>query len=337
MSVRVAMWGKALYGIPRVNKAEWDDLDIVGRWLIATRAAVLVMTFVSSAIAGLLALRAGKIDWTLWGVNTLGLVLAHATNNIVNDLTDSWQGVDKDNYFRTRYGTQPIEHGLLTKGQAIGYAAVTGAVALACGLYLASVRGPSVLALVGAGAFFVLFYTWPLKHIGMGEIAVILVWGPLMVGGSYFVITGIVDTNVVLASAPFALAATAVLFGKHIDKIDADRAKRVRTLPVILGAKASRFAVAAMVIAQYAFVAYLIVTGYFSPALLVVTLAGTAAWLLLRAYSQKPPKEPPPELPKGVWPLWYSAFAFHHTRRFGMLYLLGIAADVVLRRMGVLG
>ena len=46
------------------------------------------------------------------------------------------------------------------------------------------------LALMAAGAFFVLFYTWPLKYIGLGELAVIIVWGPLMVGGGYFVVTG---------------------------------------------------------------------------------------------------------------------------------------------------
>src|SRR2546430_10339218 len=33
-----------------------------------------------------------------------------------------------------------------------------------------------------AGAVFVLFYTYPLKYIGLGEVAVILVWGPLMIG-----------------------------------------------------------------------------------------------------------------------------------------------------------
>ena len=47
------MWGKALRVIPRLSKEEWDDLDLVARWLIATRSAVLVMTFISAAIAGI--------------------------------------------------------------------------------------------------------------------------------------------------------------------------------------------------------------------------------------------------------------------------------------------
>ena len=95
-----------------------------------------------------------------------------------------------------------------------------------------------------------LFYTWPLKYIGMGEVAVILVWGPLMVGGGYYVITGArVNADVILASLPCALAATTVLFGKHTDKLDADAAKGIRTMPVLLGEKNARYATIAMVIA----------------------------------------------------------------------------------------
>ena len=62
------------------------------------------------------------------------------------------------------------------------------------------------------GAFFVLFYTFPLKYIGLGEVAVLLVWGPLMVGGAYHVITGRWDWQVALASLPYALGTTTVLF-----------------------------------------------------------------------------------------------------------------------------
>ena len=39
---------------------------------------------------------------------TIGLIFAHATNNLFNDFTDYRPGVDKDNYFRTQYGPQPL-------------------------------------------------------------------------------------------------------------------------------------------------------------------------------------------------------------------------------------
>src|SRR5262249_42935380 len=217
--MNIAMWGRAVQVIPRVSAEQWKSLDVVARRLIATGSAVLVMTFLSSAIAGLLAYRDGQFDGLRFGLVTLGLLFAHATNNLVNDLTDHKKGVDKDNYFRTQYGPQPLEHGLMTQSEMLRYIAVTGLVALGAGIALVVLRGQHPLTLLGIGIFFVLFYTWPLKYLGMGEPAVIAVWGPLMVGGGYYVITGRIYHEVLIASLPFALASATVLFGKHIDKL----------------------------------------------------------------------------------------------------------------------
>jgi 1,4-dihydroxy-2-naphthoate octaprenyltransferase len=334
--MNVSMWAKAVNVIPRVSKEEWDGLDVISRWLIATRSAVLVMTFISAAIAGLLAARAGRFDVLLWLMVTVGLLFAHATNNLINDLTDHLKGVDKDNYFRAQYGPQPLEHGLMTRGQVFLYIAVTGFIALGAGAILVAVRGEATLALLGIGAFFVLFYTWPLKYIGMGEVAVILVWGPLMVGGGYYVITGEVSLPVILASLPVALAATTVLFGKHIDKLDADAGKGIRTMPVLLGEAKARHATIAMFTLEYVLVGALVLTGYLSWLLLVV--AAALPWYVraLRVYRQPRPAAPPAEYPPNIWPLWFAAFAFQHTRRFGSLFLLGLAADVLARKLGVL-
>lgn len=335
--MNVEMWGKAVRVIPRVEKDEWNALDIVSRWLIATRSAVLVMTFNAAAIAGLLAARDGRFQLVPWLMVTIGLLFAHATNNLVNDFTDHAKGVDKDNYFRAQYGPQPLEHGLLSRGQMLAYIAVTGAIALAAGLYLVATRGQATLALLGIGAFFVLFYTWPLKYIGLGEVAVILVWGPLMVGGGYYVITGEIGWPVIVASLPCALAATTVLFGKHIDKLDADAAKGIRTMPVLLGEANARRATIAMLTLEYLLVFWLVGTGAVSWLLLAVL--GAAGWYrdTVAVYAQPRPAAPPAGYPPNVWPLWYSAFAFQHTRRFGLLFLAGLAADVAARAFGQVG
>ncbi len=334
--MNVSMWAKAVNVIPRVSKEEWDGLDVISRWLIATRSAVLVMTFISAAIAGLLAARAGRFDLVLWLMVTVGLLFAHATNNLINDLTDHLKGVDKDNYFRAQYGPQPLEHGLMTRGQVFLYIAVTGLIALGAGAILVAVRGEATLALLGIGAFFVLFYTWPLKYIGLGEVAVILVWGPLMVGGGYYVITGEVSLPVILASMPVALAATTVLFGKHIDKLEADAGKGIRTMPVLLGEARARRATVVMFTLEYVLVAALVLSGYLSWLLLVVVAALPWYMRAVRLYRQPRPAAPPPEYPPNIWPLWFSAVAFQHTRRFGSLFLLGLAADVLARKLGIL-
>src|SRR5208337_3712527 len=186
-----AMWKKALRVIPSVSKESWGTLDLVSKWLISSRAAVLVMTFTSSAIAGLFAARDGGFRILPWLVMTLGLILGHACNNLFNDYTDFVRGVDKDNYFRTLYGPQPVAHGLMSTRQLLGFFFGTAAVLIACvlGVFALDSWDPVILLLFAVGAAFVLLYTWPLKYLGLGEISVFLVWGPLMVGGGYYVLT----------------------------------------------------------------------------------------------------------------------------------------------------
>src|SRR5438477_10874173 len=65
-TMNVAMWGKALRVIPRISHDEWNALDVISKWLIAARSAVLVITFIPACMVGLLALRDGKFDGVLW-------------------------------------------------------------------------------------------------------------------------------------------------------------------------------------------------------------------------------------------------------------------------------
>lgn len=327
-----AMWAKALQIIPRINKEEWDKLDIISKWLISTRAAVLIMTFLSGAIAGILAIRAGSFNFWYWVLLEIGLVMSHATNNLFNDYTDYSRGVDQDNYYRAQYGPQPLVHGLLTKRQILVYAGVSGLIALAAGLVLVAARGWLALALLLAGAFFVLFYTFPLKYIALGELSVLIVWGPLMIGGGYYVITGAWDWNVVIASLVYALGVTTVIFGKHVDKYEVDTQKGIHTLPVIIGEKAGRYTILAMFLLQYLAVLYLVIIRFFTPVMLVVALALPALFQILPLFRQPRPKEKPADYPD-VWPNYFVAAAFVHNRRFGEWYLAGLILETVLTRI----
>jgi len=328
----IAMWGKALRTIPRLSLAEWQALDIISRWLVASRAAVLVMTATSAMIAGVWAWHDGLFDLTLWLCVFVGLTMAHAANNLINDLMDYRAGVDHNNYFRAQYGPQPLVHGLLNQRGLLLYIAVTGALALIPGAYLVYLRGTLALELLLIGAGFVIFYTWPLKYIGMGEIAVLVVWGPLMVGGGYFVITGQWSWAAVLISLPQTLAATTVLFGKHIDKMPSDRISNIRTLPVLLGDVLARYVAIALFVAEYAIVAWLIVTGVFTPWLAIVVLALPSAWAAIKIFTTIRPDAPPADYPPDVWPLWYAPYAFVHTRTFGLLFLLGLIVEAIWKQ-----
>jgi 1,4-dihydroxy-2-naphthoate octaprenyltransferase len=328
--MNTAMWRKALQVIPHVTKEEWEGLDIISKWLISTRAAVLIMTFISAAIAGIFAFRAGQFNFGLWLLLAVGLIMSHATNNLLNDYTDYVKGVDQDNYYRSQYGPQPLVHGLLTKRQLLTYAAVTGLVALAAGAALVFIREGMTLLLLGLGVFFVLFYTFPLKYIALGELSVLIVWGPLMIGGGYYVITGTWDWNVVLGSLPYALGVTGVIFGKHIDKFAMDKERRIHTLPVVIGERVSRFTIIVMWLLQYLAVIYLVVTGFFTPVMLIVILGLRTFFQLFPMFRSPKPEEKPADYPD-VWPNYFVAAAFVHNRRFGLLFLSGLIIDAILK------
>jgi 1,4-dihydroxy-2-naphthoate octaprenyltransferase len=325
-----SMWRKALQVIPHVSKEEWQKLDVISKWLISTRAAVLIMTFLSGAFAGIFAFRAGQFDLVKWLLVTVGLIFSHATNNILNDYTDYARGVDQDNYYRAQYGPQPLVHGLMTKRQHLTYAAVTGAIALIIGIVLVIMTNLWTLLLLALGVFFVLFYTWPLKYIALGEIAVLLVWGPLMIGGGYYVITGSWSWTVVLASLPYALGVTGVIFGKHIDKYQMDKERRIYTLPVVIGERNARITLLGMLILQYVLTLVLVIMGFYTLVMAAVVLAIPTLRKIWPMFRGPKPAEKPADYPD-VWPNYFVAAAFIHNRAFGIWFMLALIVDSVLK------
>ena len=331
MKPNFAMWRKAVVVIPRINDEEWHALDFVSRWLISTRFSAIIMTVIAALIAGILAFRFETINIGMWFVFAVALVLAHATNNTLNDLVDYKRGVDRGNYFRDQYGPQPLERGFMSARSQLLFAAANGVLAIAGGIALIFYRDGMTLPLMLIGAFFVLFYTYPLKYFALGEISLVIVYGPLIIGGGYYALTGSWSWSAVLASLPFAIGVSATLFGKHIDKIDMDREKRVHTLPVVIGERASRVVVIVMIALQYLITGYMIFIHYFTPVLAVTLLALPYFFrVLLPMYRRPRPSERPARYPEERWPLWFVGSAFRFTRRFGMLYVLGIMVDTAL-------
>ena len=327
------MWVKAVRIIPRLEKEEWQKLDFVSKWLISTRSAVLVMTMLSAAIGGIFAFSSGKFDLSAFLVCFFGLTFAHATNNLLNDLVDYLKGVDRNNYYRTQYGPHPLENRFLSLRKFLLYILFTGLLAFSCGAYLIWLRGLSALVLFLMGAFFLLFYTWPLKYYGLGEFAVLLVWGPLMIGGTYFITAGEWSWLVVLAGLPYALGVTTVLFGKHIDKLEEDKIKGINTLPEIIGESAARKTVIVLSALQYIIVVLLVVFKVFHPVLLLTLLALINFYSLVKAFGKELPGEKPEGYRSDIWPLWFVAFAFDHNKKFGGLFLLGLLLQLFIAKV----
>ncbi len=312
------------------NLAADRAMDAVSRWLLITRASVFPMTIFSALFGGLFALHAPDAHWGYFALCLLGLVSAHAANNMINDYFDLESGVDSANYVRTQYAPHPVLSGLISKSGLLVAIAVVNLLDLGVLLYLTRHRGWPVALFALLGLFVSVGYVAPpvkLKHRGLGEPGVMLVWGPLMIGGTYFVTTGSFAPWVLVASLPYAMLVTAVLMGKHIDKLDADAAKGIRTLPVLLGRERATFLTQGLLAGFFVFVPCLVLVGTFGVWTLLVLLALPRLWQVLGIYSKPPPAQPPPRYP--LWPLWYVSWSFLVTRRAGGLLALGLLLDAI--------
>jgi 1,4-dihydroxy-2-naphthoate polyprenyltransferase len=338
MNSSFAMWRKSLSQLIMLkDKSEWDGLDLLSKWFIATRSAVGTITLYSGLIGGLLAWQAlyaehKPFDFLTWLVLTLGLFIAHGTNNLLNDYTDFTRGIDKDNYFRTQYGVHPLAQGFWDKRTHLIWFGISGVLATLAGFYALYYThfAPIVVWLFVFGALILLFYTYPLKYVGIGELSIFIIWGPMMIGGVYYVLTGAWSWPVVVASLPIGLNVVTINLGKHTDKRKEDAVKKVRTLPVLIGEPAARYLIMTAIVLSYLITLYLIfVTRFFTPVLLLTLLAIQPARMAIQRLSQPRPDGPPAGYP--IWPRWFSTVCFVHNRVFSNYFVLALILDTVLR------
>jgi 1,4-dihydroxy-2-naphthoate octaprenyltransferase len=149
-----------------------------------------------------------------------------------------------------------------------------------------------------------------------------------MIAGTYFVATGVLPGWVWVASLPYAILVTTVLFGKHIDKIGPDSKMGIHTLPVILGEARARRVAQGLMIAFYPIVIGSALIGWIGPFVMLVVFAIPMLLQVLRQFSLPRPDSPP----EGYvgWPLWYVGGAFIHTRRAGGLLIVGLLLNAIL-------
>src|SRR5256712_185288 len=293
------LWLEALRTVPQVDTSEVDPLS---RWLILGRVSVVVMSAISAVIGGLLAARDDVFDLPLLILVAVGVVLAPTGSNLVNDFWDYRHGIDSPDSPRVNYGPHPFSGEGSSLREFLLVSAFLLSAAADIGVYLVAAAGAGVLAFALTGALLLMFYSggpFPLKYIGLGEIAVFVIWGPLMIGGTYYVMAEELPGWVLLASIPYGLGVTTVLFGKHLDKLDFDASKGIRTMPILLGESTARYVTIALSVLMYASTAALVVfEGMW--ALVLVAGALPVVGFVVRLF--RPPKPRPPPAGRYRWP-----------------------------------
>ncbi len=229
-----------------------------------------------------------------------------------------------------RYTVHPFSSGILDSRTLLTGLALLAVIGLGITTYFVLERGWMAAAFAVAGVSLLFLYDaapTPLKSIGLGEFAVLLVWGPLMVGGGFAMITGQLSANAMLASLPYGLGVMTILTGKHIDQMDFDSRRGIRTLPVLIGESAARALNIASIAAIYCIIAILIGLGRLTPFAAASVIALPGAVHAIKILSRPRPVT----APDGYvgWPLWYHRACLQHNRVFGWAYIGGLAAGAI--------
>lgn len=208
-------------------------------WLffLATRLPFLTATIVPIALGAAVAAFHGSFSWSLFGITLAAGAAIHLGLNVANDVFDDMSGADKANVNPTPFsgGSRVIQYGLITRKDMITISAAFYTIGIGLGVYLAETRGRGLYIIGAAGLLISLFYTAPplrLVHRGIGEAAVGLGFGPVMVLGAYYVMTKTVTFEAFFVSLPVAILITLVLYVNEIPDRKGDQAAGKRTLIV---------------------------------------------------------------------------------------------------------
>lgn len=252
------------------------------------------MTAISVTTGSLLGAEGSEFRWGLYLLTLLGVILAHASANLFNDFFDVRSGVDTREVSTAQYRPHPLAEGTLRPREVLAEAILALVIAASAGIYLASVRGWTIFWIALLAGFALVFYTAPpfkYKYKALGELSVFLMWGPLMVEGSYFVQARHLSLSALLVSVPLGILVALVLLANNIRDVHDDRKMEIRTIPILAGQGQSIVLYVLLVLLAYASVIIMSLLGPLSPWSLLVLVSVPLFFRLLGQIRESPPPD----------------------------------------------
>ncbi len=234
--------------------------------VLATRPWSFSMTAISVTLGNIIGLSAAPFHWGRYILLVIAMVLVHAATNVLNDYFDFRHGLDVKGAPTTLYRRHPLVEHDLSPAYLLGLSAVCYAAAALIGLYFVLTSGWIVALFAVLGGLTSLFYTADpvaYKYRGMGEIAVFLMWGPLMMLACHHIQTGGWEQSapVLLVSIPQGLWVALVLLANNLKDIEFDNQSNVNTVGTMLGRATAIHVYVAIVAAIYSVTLIEIVVG----------------------------------------------------------------------------
>ena len=257
----------------------------LGIWWKATQPHSFVASAVGVFLGAAIAYdRAGAFDLPAFLATLTGVIVLQAATNMSNDTVDYLNGVDDlpPHLVSPFTGGARVlpERQLPVRAHRRAWIALFALGAL-IGLVLAATRpNGGLLILLGLiGGAFAVFYTLPpfaLQYHGLGDIAVGVVFGPIVTLGSYAVQAGALSSEALLASIPLGILVAAFLFVNEMPEHETDPRGGKRTIPARIGLRRSYRLYVVMVAAALAL-------------LIVFVAVGGMPWLALLGLISIPP------------------------------------------------
>ena len=204
-------------------------------WFLAARPKTLWAGIIPVVVGTVMAFQAGKFHMLSFLATLAGAVLIQVGTNFANDLFDFQKGADNE----ARKGPMRVtQAGIVTPYQMkVATAAVLG-LAFLVGLYLVWRAGWPILVIGLLSILFAVLYTggpYPLGYMGLGDVFVLIFFGPVAVGGTYYIFAGHIHMPVLLAGFALGMLATAILIVNNLRDIETDRKSGKNTLAVRFG------------------------------------------------------------------------------------------------------
>lgn len=243
-------------------------------WWLAIRPRTLPAAASGVAMGSALAWYDGSFQWLPALAALMVALLLQIASNVANDVFDFERGADT----AERMGPVRVtQAGLLSPGQVKRGLLVILGLAVLFGLYLASLRGWTVILIGVAAILSAVAYTggpYPLGYHGLGDIFVFIFFGVAAVAGTYFVQVGSVSTAAWWMAVPIGLIVTAILVVNNLRDLDSDRKAGKHTLAVRIGERGARTEYILCMALSYLIVPVLVM-------MKIIPIGGMLAWLSL--------------------------------------------------------
>ena len=205
-------------------------------WLRQIRASFLMLAVVLVLIGWAAAWRAGFWNWPQALLILVGIVLAHISVNLFNELSDYRSRIDEHTVPTPFSGGSGMLQAGETSPRAVTVAAyLSMAAAGLIGVYFFWRRGWLVLLLMMGGGIAIRFYTSHLSRWLIGELAAGITLGSFVVLGTYLVLRGELNCGIILVSIPPGILTSLLLLLNEFPDLEADRGGGRRHLLIWLG------------------------------------------------------------------------------------------------------